>query len=118
MGAGAGEAGLFEGSVARERGYYGQQLIAGWNREKAGAAVDSASMEHGRVLGWHTVIDARTSPECLRAAGHNFNADQMPAIGYPGMVHPNCRCFPGRPYPSGKMLAVQPPPPVREPVNA
>jgi hypothetical protein len=107
MQAGAGE-GYWTLGLQREQRFYGQQLVAGWNREKAGAAVDSASMEHGRLLGWHTVIDQRTSPECLAAAGHNFHADQMPAIGYPGMVHPNCRCFPGRPYPSGKLMGTQP----------
>ena len=98
------EGGLWEDAVARERGYYGQQLIAGWNREKSGAAVDSASMEHGRLLGWHTVLDARTSPECKAANRHNFHADQMPRIGYPGMVHPNCRCFPGAPFPGAPMV--------------
>jgi hypothetical protein len=98
------EAGWWEEAVQRERGYYGQQLVAGWNREQAGAAVDSASMEHGRLLGWYTKIDKRTSMECLAANRCNFYADQMPAIGYPGMVHPHCRCQPGAPFPGAPMV--------------
>jgi hypothetical protein len=103
MQAGA-QAGYWEDAVARERRFYGQQLVAGWNREKAAAQVDSASMEHGRLLGWHTVLDAKTSLECIAAHGHNFHADVMPPIGYPGMVHPNCRCRPGPPFPGASML--------------
>lgn len=103
MQAGA-EAGIWTTAVNRERGYYGQQLVAGWNREKAGAAVDSASMTHGRLLGWYTRIDARTSAECRAANRHNFNADEPPAIGYPGMVHPHCRCQPGAPFPGARMV--------------
>ena len=103
MQAGAG-AGYWEDGLTRERGFYGQQLIAGWNREKASAAVDSASMEHGRLLGWYTTTDRKTSPECRMADRSNFYADQMPAIGYPGMVHPNCRCQPGPPFPGARIM--------------
>lgn len=103
MQAGA-EAGYWERAVQRERGFYGQQLVAGWNRENASAAVDSASMEHGRLLGWYSLRDRKTSPECRMAHGSNFYADQMPSIGYPGMVHPNCRCQPGAPFPGARVI--------------
>lgn len=92
------------GGVLRERRYFGQHLEAIWQRSKAGAQADSAAMTYGRLLGWHTVIDARTSAECRAASGRNFLVDKMPAIGYPGAVHPHCRCYPGKPWPGGRML--------------
>jgi len=88
----------------RERRFYGQHLVAIWGRQRAGAQVDSAAMLHGRMLGWHTVRDAKTSKECLAADGKNFYADHVPLIGYPGAVHPNCRCQPGAPFPHGAIL--------------
>ena len=91
-------------AVRLERRYYAQHLIAIWGRQKAGAQVDSAAMTYGRLLGWHTVRDKKTSPECLAADGKNFYADHMPVIGYPGTVHPHCRCLPGTPFPRGAIL--------------
>jgi len=90
--------------VERERRYYALHLAAGWNRTEAAAKVDTAVMELGLLLGWNTVRDSRTSRECLLADGRNFRADQMPKIGYPGMVHPHCRCYAGPPRPGAKLL--------------
>jgi hypothetical protein len=90
--------------MSRERRYYALHLMAIWGRSRAGAQVDSASMTYGRMLGWHTVRDRNTSPECLAANGKNFYADHMPLIGYPGAVHPNCRCLPGAPFPGARLL--------------
>jgi hypothetical protein len=90
--------------LTRERRFYGQHLAAGWARTRAGAQVDSASMLYGRLLGWHTVTDTRTSPECLAANRRNFYADKMPRIGFPGMVHPYCRCLPGTPFPGAPLV--------------
>lgn len=88
----------------RERRYFGSHLQAIWKRSQAGAQADSAAMTYGRLLGWHTVLDKRTSAECRHANGKNFLVDHMPLIGYPGGVHPHCRCYPGRPWPGGRML--------------
>jgi hypothetical protein len=90
--------------VERERRYYAQHLLAGWNRMNAAAGVDTMVMQVGLLLGWNTVIDRRTSPECLAANGHNFRADHMPKIGYPGAVHPHCRCYAGPPRPGANLL--------------
>lgn len=93
-------------AASRERRYYGQHLTATWNRTDAAAKVDSAAMMLGTVLlGWNTVLDSHTSPECRAANGLNFRADIMPRIGYPGMVHPHCRCYPGRSRPGARLLA-------------
>jgi hypothetical protein len=87
-----------------EQRYYGQHLVAMWARNKAAAAIDSAAMLHGRLLGWNTVLTPTTTPECLAADRHNFLADQMPPIGWPGLAHAGCRCWPGAPFPGAPMV--------------
>lgn len=91
-------------AVQRERRLYGQHLMATWNRSQAGAQADSAAMTYGLLLGWHATIDAKTSAECRQANGRNFYADHMPLIGYPGAVHPHCRCQPGAPFPGARLV--------------
>src|SRR5262249_5804239 len=71
------------GGITRERRYFGQHILAIWQRQRAAAQADSAAMTLGRLLGWHTVLDNHTSAECRAANGKNFNVDQMPLIGYP-----------------------------------
>jgi hypothetical protein len=102
---GQGLTDAFRTAVASERRYYGQHLAALWGRAKAAAQVDTAAASHGRLLGWNMVTGPNTSPECLAAGRRNFLADQMPLIGYPGAVHPGCRCWPGRPWPGAGILA-------------
>jgi hypothetical protein len=87
-----------------ERRYYGQHLVTSWAREQAAARIDSQSMLHGRLLGWNTVHTPATTPECAAADRHNFYADTQPPIGWPGMAHPGCRCFPGAPFPGAAMV--------------
>lgn len=91
--------------VSRERRYYGQHIEAIWNRMQAAARVDAAADAYGLLLGWYTTLDSRTSAECRAADGKNFYADQRPLIGYPGSVHPHCRCFPGMPHAGARLLA-------------
>jgi len=90
--------------LARERRYYAQHVAAMWNRATAAGKTDMAAMEHGDFLGWLAVMDDRTSPECAAASGKNFHASAMPLIGYPGSVHPHCRCMAVAPWPGGKLL--------------
>jgi hypothetical protein len=92
------------GGLARERRYYNLHTAAMWNRATAAGKTDMAAMEHGHLLGWYTVRDGKTSAECKAADRHNFHADQMPAIGWPGGVHPHCRCFPGPAWPDAPLL--------------
>jgi hypothetical protein len=92
------------GAVSRERRYFGMHMDAIWQRRQAGAMADTAATSYGTLLGWHTVMDRRTSAECKAANGRNFNVGAMPLIGFPGGVHPHCRCYPGRPWPGGRML--------------
>ncbi|MGH3303261.1 MAG: hypothetical protein ACRDOK_16585 [Streptosporangiaceae bacterium] len=90
--------------VSRERRYFGQHLDAIQQRTQAAALVDSKAADFGDLLGWYTVRDKHTSAECLAAGGKNFYASTMPLIGYPGGVHPHCRCYPGRPHTGAALL--------------
>lgn len=91
--------------VSRETRYFGQHRDAIWSRAKAAMAVDMAALQHGLLLGWHTHIDDRTTPDCRAADGKNFRADAMPLIGYPGTVHAKCRCEPVGPFPGAPVLS-------------
>ena len=95
-------------AMGRERRYYLLHLEANWRRMQAAASVDSAAMLYGDLLGWYSVKDSKTTADCWHADGSNFRADQMPSIGYPGMVHMRCRCTPGPPHPApARMLRTQ-----------
>lgn len=91
-------------SIGKEKRFYGQHLDAIYQRTMAAAKVDGAADEYGDLLGWYTVHDGKTSPECKAADQHNFYASAMPMIGYPGGVHPHCRCYPGPPYAGAQIL--------------
>jgi hypothetical protein len=78
----------FQAGMARERRYYSLHLAAMWNRARAAGMVDMAAQEHGNLLSWNTIRDKKASAECVAADKHNFHADRMPAIGWPGGVHP------------------------------
>lgn len=91
-------------AIQRERRFYAQHLIATWQRSAAGAQVDMEAATRGLLLGWHATRDKRTSAECLAANGKNFYAGDMPVIGYPGAVHPHCRCQAGAAFPGASLL--------------
>lgn len=90
--------------LTREQRFYAQHQQAMWNRAAAAGKTDMAALEHGRLLGWNTILDSRTSPECRAADGRNYYATAMPDIGFPGSVHPACRCYPSAPHPGGRLL--------------
>jgi len=100
-------------ALLKEARYYGQHTEALWNRMHAAAQADTAATDYGAVLGWYTVHDSRTSPECRAADKHNFRVDRMPAIGFPGAVHPHCRCMPGPPFPGAPLVGESAPRRVR-----
>lgn len=90
--------------LTAERRYYGQHLDAMRTRAAAAAQVDSAASTWGMLLGWYAREDRLTSAECRHADGRNFRADAMPLIGFPGGVHPHCRCLPGPSHPGAPLL--------------
>jgi SPP1 gp7 family putative phage head morphogenesis protein len=92
--------------VSREKAYWAAHRQAAKRRVDAAVEVDNMLARHGYqgMLGWHAKMDARTSAECRAAHGRNFHVLEPPVIGYPGSVHPNCRCAPGPVWPGGKMV--------------
>lgn len=92
----ASRLGKFEEALRAERRYFNQHLEAVQNRRNSASAVDRAVIRYGDELGWYAKMDSRTSAECRAANGKNFYASKMPPIGYPGAVHPHCRCTAGR----------------------
>lgn len=85
-------------AIEAEKVYFNQHMDAVSKRRGAANAVDKARAKYGDELGWYAVMDNRTSPECREANGKNFNATHIPSIGFPGAVHPNCRCRPGKAF--------------------
>jgi hypothetical protein len=81
-------------AVATERRYLQQHKEAQANRAWAAELVDRAAAGENIPLRWKAVLDGRTSPECRAADGGLFWPSRPPAIGYPGTVHPHCRCTP------------------------
>lgn len=91
-------------AVSAERPYLIAHLRAGRNRVASARTVDQAAAAHGPLLGWKAVLDRRTDRQCRAANGRNFLANTPPLIGWPGTVHPFCRCMPVAPYRGAQVL--------------
>lgn len=94
-------------ALQEERRFFLLHRQAADRRMEMARKVDIARERFGDELGWYAKKDSRTTPECKAAHGKNFSALVMPRIGYPGTVHPRCRCLAGPPHKSGKQLAVR-----------
>lgn len=95
-------------ALKAERRYFTQHRQAEKARAAAADQVDAAAARYGPVLGWAAVLDEHTSRECRIADGGTFTAAAPPVIGYPGAVHPACRCratapLPGAPTVNAKL---------------
>lgn len=92
-------------ALGAERNYARAHVAMQQKRRQVAAHVDETTAATGStLLGWVARDDERTSPECRAAGGHNFDAATPPVIGYPGAVHPRCRCFAGPAYPGAKTV--------------
>lgn len=93
------------GSMKVEERLFEAHRAAERRRAEAAARIDRATVAHGPVLGWHAILDEKTTPLCRAAHGRNFRVDRPPQIGWPGTAHAgNCRCKPGAPWANGSML--------------
>lgn len=95
-------------AVAAERGFMQMHITAQRRRVEAAQAVDAAAGLYGRELGWYANGDERTTAECRWADGRNFYADRPPVFGYPGAVHPRCRCTAGPAHEGARLLYAAP----------
>lgn len=86
-------------AILRERRFYQAHELARRNRLESANKIDVLREQFGPLLGWYLNPLLNNDPECVAANGHNFNAMQMPVIGWPGAVHPNCGCVAGPPHP-------------------
>jgi hypothetical protein len=91
-------------AIMIEKRYQAQQVAMAHQRLKAASAIDGLASTYGDLLGWNTVKDSRTTAECYAADRKNFRADRPPIIGFPGATHPNCRCYPSRPFRDAAVL--------------
>lgn len=95
-----------EQATERERRYFQQHLDAMRQRSVNAMAIDMMVLEHGNLLGWLSRKDSHVTPECRRASGMNFYADDPPYIGLPGIgPHVGCRCRAVAPWPGARLLA-------------
>jgi hypothetical protein len=91
--------------VNKERAHYEAHRRAGVQREEKARLLDEAHANYGDLMGWYSVLDSSTTPECRNANGKNFRISHPPSIGLPGLgPHPNCRCHAGPPFPNGDLL--------------
>lgn len=79
------------------------QQVAAQARTLARQAKKGGSTWNG-LVGWYAVMDERTSLDCRKANRRNFDPTRVPPIGYPGSVHPACRCRPGPPFATDKRV--------------
>ena len=91
-------------AIVAERRYMTQMIAMALRRVSAASTVDGAAAMTGPLLGWNAVLDSRTTAECRAANGKSFYANKPPSIGYPGTVHPRCRCWPGTPRKGASIL--------------
>lgn len=74
------------------------------NRLNIASKMQKLARQFGPLLGWYRDPLSDSESECVQADGHNFYATQGTIIGYPGSVHPHCRCVAGPPHPGGGMV--------------
>lgn len=91
------EAALASARTLEDR-YLNLHARASAQRVIAAGSIDALANQYGAVLGWYARKDDRTTAECREADGKNFRVDNPPDIGYPGIVHMECRCKAGVPY--------------------
>lgn len=80
-------------AMSDEMRFFKLHVAAQRNRAQAidGVFREASNDEH-RMLIWKAKMDSRTSPECRAANGLTFTIADPPKIGWPGAVHPHCRC--------------------------
>lgn len=83
----------FRQALVAEQRFWQQHRQAQINRVRAAKLVDAMSVRAPEgVLRWKAVLDSRTTPDCAAMNGQTFTVEEPPAIGWPGSVHPHCRC--------------------------
>lgn len=101
-------------AIDAERRYLEMHQRASARRMEVAAQVEFARRTSpSGLVGWQAVLDERTSRECRLAHGRNFDPRRIPPIGYPGSVHPFCRCRATAPFVTSKRVETIAPDPTR-----
>jgi SPP1 gp7 family putative phage head morphogenesis protein len=87
----AHDMGVGDIQLAKERAYLAAHRAAARNRLQVAERMDTLAQD-SPWLEWHAVLDEKTTPDCRAMNGQIFTLDRPPAIGWPGAVHPRCRC--------------------------
>lgn len=74
------------------------------NRLNTAVEMQRLSDLFGPLLGWYRDPLSDSESECVQADGHNFDPAVGTVIGFPGSVHPHCRCVAGPPIDDGGMV--------------
>lgn len=90
--------------LAKERKYFDSHRKLSKLRKKVRELMDQNAEVYGRKLGFYLGPNENHCSICISMNGKNFYADREPKNGYPGMVHPNCNCSAGAPFPNAPML--------------
>lgn len=93
-----GGATALQEAARTELRYFNQHVEADGQRMQSANEIDRLAERYGPVLGWYSRDDGKTTAECASANGKNFSALRPPSIGWPGIVHVNCRCKAGPPH--------------------
>ncbi len=101
-----------QAAARTELRYFNQHVEADGLRMRAANEIDRLAEKYGPTLGWYAKLDGKTTQECRDANGKNFSASKPPRIGWPGVVHVNCRCKAGPPHRNAIELA-KPEPPIK-----
>lgn len=88
----------------KEKRYFAAHRQMGDRRSHHAAIRDHMADLYGNRLGWYSVLSPTTDPHCRRNHGKNFFAGRRPRGGFPGEVHPNCKCTPGAPWYGGRLI--------------
>jgi hypothetical protein len=88
----------------KEKRYFEAHRQMGDRRARQAEIRDHMASLYGRKLGWYSVLGATTDAHCAHNHGKNFYYDRRPRGGFPGEVHPHCKCTPGAPWPWGITL--------------
>ncbi len=91
-------------ALQKERPNFDAHKQAAEQRVKADRDLEAARRKHGPVLGWYLGPNENHCEICPPLAGNNFRADDPPAVGPPGGVHPHCKCRAGAKHPAGRMI--------------
>jgi hypothetical protein len=88
----------------KEKDLFSKHRRQARHRTEIYALMDQMARVYGRLLGFYLDPNENNCAICKEMEGKNFYYYRQPRDGYPGAVHPNCKCSAGAPFPNAPML--------------